>query len=170
MPRRRAEQSALPAPSVDGDLPQELGELFDASGWPRLAGRLMGELLLADPPYLSTTELCDRLGTSKGHLSSTMKLLVLGGLVERFGVPGSRMDHYRVPPDAFVRAVQHSVEPMSRLADLADRAAVRLTPGSLVAEQVTQMRDLYRFLAGKFPALIEEFNQQRSSAKSNRGG
>jgi hypothetical protein len=170
MPRRRPEPAASPSPLVDHDLPQELGELFDASGWPRLAGRLMGELMLADPPYLSTTQLCERLETSKGHLSSTMKLLVLGGLVERFGVSGSRMDHYRVPPDAFVRAVQHSVEPMTRLADLADRAAVRLPPGSIVAEQVTQMRDLYRFLAAKFPALIDEFNQQRSPTTSNRGG
>src|SRR5580704_16384657 len=80
----------------DRELPQELAELVETSGWPGLAGRVIGELMLADPPYLSTAQLCERCGASKGHLSTTLKLLTTSGLVERFGVPGSRRDHYRM--------------------------------------------------------------------------
>jgi DNA-binding transcriptional regulator GbsR (MarR family) len=138
--------------------PQELAELFDAGGWPRLAGRVLGELLLADPPYLSTADLCERLAASKGHLSTTMKLLTAYGLVDRFGVPGSRRDHYRLAPDAFVRAIQHSIGPMHRLADLAERALPGLPADSVAAQQIARLRDLYRFLADRFPQLIAEFD------------
>jgi DNA-binding transcriptional regulator GbsR (MarR family) len=153
------------AATPDGGLPQELAELVETSGWPGLAGRVIGELMLADPPYLSTTQLCERCGASKGHLSTTLKLLTTSGLVERFGVPGSRLDHYRMAPDAFVRSIQRSIEPLSRLAEQADRALASLPPGSLAASQVTRMRDIYRFLADRVPELITEFETSNTTRR-----
>ena len=145
------------AEAAGDSFPMGLGELFDAHGWPRMAGRVLGELLLADPPYLSTAELCEQIPTSKGHLSTTMSMLASMGMVERFGVPGSRRDHYRLAEDAFVRAMSNAAEPSNRMAAAAARALAEVPPGSRASQELTRMRDFYAFLAKRFPQLVEEF-------------
>ena len=148
---------ARAAAAAADSFPIGLGELFDAHGWPRMVGRVLGELLLADPPYLSTADLCERLPASKGHLSTTMTMLASTGMVERFGVPGSRRDHYRLSEDAFVRAMTKSAEPSTRLAAAAARALADVPPGTRASEELTRMRDFYAFLAKRLPQLVEEF-------------
>lgn len=149
--------NAGPAPTAADSFPVGLGELLDAHGFPRMVGRVLGELLLAEPPYLSTAQLCERLPTSKGHLSTTMSLLLSMGMVERFGVPGSRRDHYRLAEDAFVRAMSKSAEPSTRLAAAAARALADVPSGTRACEELTRMRDFYVFLAKRLPQLVEEF-------------
>ena len=148
--------NARPAAMTDS-VPMSLGELFDAHGFPRMVGRVLGELLLAEPPYLSTAELCERLPASKGHLSTTMSMLSSMGMVERFGVPGSRRDHYRLSEDAFVRAMRGSAEPSVRMAAVASRALAEVPAGSRASQELTRMRDFYVFLARRLPELVEEF-------------
>lgn len=150
----KADQGGAPQSPA---FPSSLGELFDAYGWPRMAGRVIAELLLADPPYLSSAVLCERLPASKGHLSGTIRLLESMGMVETFGVPGSRRDHYRLAPGAFSRALHRGLEPIHRMAETADRALRDVPEGSRAAEELARMRDLYRFLGNRLPALIADF-------------
>lgn len=146
--------------SLPSDFPDSIAELFVAHGWPRLAGRVLAELMLAEPPFLSTVQLCDRLGTSKGHLSSAITVLKAMGMIERFGVAGSRRHHYRLTPDAFVRAMHASARPSRTLAELADQALGDVPAGSRAHDELTRMRDFYRFLAHRFPELVAEFETQ----------
>ena len=130
-----------PQPAVPVSFPATLGELFEVAGYNRLVGRVLGELMLAEPPYLSTEQLCARIGTSKGHLSSAIALLEAVKMIDRFGMPGSRQHHYRLRDDA----------------DIADRACAEVPEGSRAHEHLTQLRDFYRFLARRFPELVAEF-------------
>lgn len=156
----------MPNASRVPDLPPQVSfvdsvaELFEAHGWPRLVGRVLGELLLADPPYLSTAQLCERLETSKGHLSSAIAILEAMRMIERFGLSGTRQHHYRLTPDAFVRAMYHSVEPSATLADLAGRALTEAPAGSRARTELIRMRDFYRFLARRLPELVAEFEAE----------
>jgi DNA-binding transcriptional regulator GbsR (MarR family) len=146
-----------PAAPTAESFPLSLSELFEAHGWPRLGGRVIGELMLAEPPFLSTAELCERIGTSKGHLSSAISMLEAMRMIERFGLPGTRQHHYRLTSDAFVRAMDSAAEPSRSLAAIADRALAEVPAGSRAAEELTRMRDFYRFLARRFPDLVAEF-------------
>ena len=137
--------------------PASLGEFLEANGWSRLAGRVLGELMLAEPPYLSTSQLCARIGTSKGHLSSAITLLEAVRLIERFGVSGTRQHHYRLREDALMRTFQDSAEPSRALAEMADRACAEVPEGSRAHEQLIRMRDFYRYFARRLPELVAEF-------------
>lgn len=152
------------SPPTEQPFNDSVAELFEAHGWPRLVGRVLGELLLADPPYLATTQLCERLDTSKGHLSSAITMLETMRMIERFGVSGSRQHHYRLTPDAFVRAMHHAVEPSTSLANAADRALIAAPAGSRARTELTRMRDFYRFLARRLPDLVAEFEAETGSA------
>jgi len=137
--------------------PDSLGALFEASGWPRLAGRVVGELMLADPPYLSTSELCERIGTSKSHLSSAITYLEALHMLDRFGRPGTRQSHYRLRDNAFLRAFDDMDQRSRALAATADRALADVPPESRAAAELTWMRDLYRYLARRLPEMVREF-------------
>lgn len=150
--------TATPPVSASDPL-TELGELADRQGWPRLVGRVMALLLIADPPYLSSADLCARLPASKSHLSSAITLLDSMGMIQRFGMPGTRRDHYRLSPRAFDVAFRRSVEPLMQMADIAERARATVAAGSPAEAQLSRMRDLYTFLAERYPALIDEFDE-----------
>ena len=71
---------------------------FEQMGYPRSAGRILGWLLICDPPVQSTGELADALGASKGSRSTMTRLLIQVGLIERAGMPGRRRDYSRIKP------------------------------------------------------------------------
>ena len=49
---------------------------FEQIGYPRMAGPILGWLLICDPPVQSTGELADVLGASKESLSTMTRLLI----------------------------------------------------------------------------------------------
>ncbi len=70
-------------------LSRTLALFFEEMGFPRMAGRILGWLLICDPPEQSAGQLAGVLQASKGSLSTMTRLLIQMGLVERVGLPGS---------------------------------------------------------------------------------
>jgi DNA-binding transcriptional regulator GbsR (MarR family) len=89
---------------------EEVGLWFERGGVPRMAGRVLGWLLVCDPPEQTMQELADRLGASMGSISATTRLLDQLGLVERNSLPGERRVRYRIRPDAWTRTVEQRIE------------------------------------------------------------
>ena len=73
---------------------EDFGLLFEESGHPRMAGRILGCLLISDQPYLSSTEISEILQASKGSLSTMTRFLLQMGLIERVGLAGHRRDYF----------------------------------------------------------------------------
>lgn len=69
-------------------------------GLPRMAGRIFAHLLVADPAERSAAQLAVAIRASRGSISTMTRLLVGQGLLERRRPLGSRVDLYRVSPDA----------------------------------------------------------------------
>jgi DNA-binding transcriptional regulator GbsR (MarR family) len=142
---------------------EEVGLVFERTGLPRIAGRLFGWLLIADPPYQSAAELAEVLHASKGSVSTNSRLLMQIGLVERFPVPGEKHAHYRLREDALRRTVQHGLEDeITMFLKLADRG-LELMRGepSMRTAWLEQMRNRYGYLAREFPALMERFERAK---------
>jgi hypothetical protein len=102
-----------------GQLVEELAHAFAAFGVPRMAGRILGQLLVSDEPYDSLDSLASALGASKASMSTMARLLVGAGLIERVAVPGGRRDHYRVRPGAWPELNRDRLEALSRLGTVA---------------------------------------------------
>ena len=49
---------------------EEVGIVFEQTGLPRMAGRILGWLLIAEPPHQSTEQLINALMASKGSIST----------------------------------------------------------------------------------------------------
>jgi hypothetical protein len=81
---------------------EELGMQFELeAGTPRMVGRVLGLLLVCDPPEQSAAELAHTLQASKGSISTATRVLLRMGLVERVRVRGERFDRFSARPEAW---------------------------------------------------------------------
>jgi hypothetical protein len=129
--------------------------------FPPVAGRLLGYLLICQPPEQSIAELSEALLASRSAITGAVAVLASYRVVRRTRTAGQRMDHVTLDPRAldptgFAGAVY------SEQATLARAALALLTDGrtgrrSMIEEGAA----FYEFLAEKMPALLAEWNARR---------
>lgn len=142
---------------------EDVGLYFEQAGHPRMAGRILGCLLISDPPYLSATELADLLQASKGSLSTMTRLLMQMGLLERAAVPGERRDYFRLKPGAWTQLVRQEVYELAALRQLTERGLGLLQgQDSEIKQRLEDAHDLFAFLEREYPVLIERWEQEHS--------
>ena len=140
---------------------EEVGIVFEQTGLPRMSGRMFGWLLISEPPYQSPSELAEVLMASKGSISTTVRLLVQIGLIERFIIPGERHDHFRLREDALCKTIQHGLEDeIHMFRKLAERG-LELMQGepSLRKKWLEEMLNRYSFLEKEFPILMDSYDK-----------
>jgi DNA-binding transcriptional regulator GbsR (MarR family) len=152
---------------------EEVGLFFEEAGMPRMAGRILGCLLLSDRPHHSSDELAEALMASKGSISTATRFLIQIGLIERISLPGVRHDYFSIRPSAFQHALKHGVEQVTRLRQLAERGLELLGDrSSLIRQRLEEVYDMYSFFEREYPLLLERWEQehQRLRQKSGRKG
>jgi len=145
---------------------EEVGISFEQTGLPRMAGRLLGWLLICDPPHQTTGELAEALLASKGSISTTTRLLIRIGLIERLSLPGVRHDYFRLKSGAWHQLIKESLVQIIAMRQLAEHGLELLEGETHVNRQwLEEMRDMYIFFEREFPALLERWEQQRKGGK-----
>lgn len=141
---------------------EDFGLLFEESGHPRMAGRILGCLLISDPPYLSTTELAEILQASKGSLSTMTRFLLQMGLIERVGLPGRRRDYFQIKSGAWTQLVGHAVYELSALRKLAERGLELMeSQDSELKQRLQEARDLFSYMEREYPLLIKRWEKEQ---------
>jgi DNA-binding transcriptional regulator GbsR (MarR family) len=134
----------------------EVGVVLGQMGMPPAFGRLLGWLLICDPPAQTSTQLSEALGLSKGSVSTGMRMLERAGLVHRVPMPG-RGHAYEMAAEGLVRATDPATR-FGMLRDVMSRGlAVLEDPDSERARRLRVTRDFYAFAAQRIPELMEEF-------------
>jgi DNA-binding transcriptional regulator GbsR (MarR family) len=142
---------------------EDMGIILEADGRPRIAGLILGWLLICDPPHQSFNSLVAALGVSKGSVSSMTRLLMEAGMIERYAVRGDRQTFYRLAPDAWVRALQRQVHAMEQVTAAAERGLALVEGRGSDSDhwRLREMRDLNQIAARQMPTLIEAFERSR---------
>jgi DNA-binding transcriptional regulator GbsR (MarR family) len=86
-----------------------MGRHLEEEGMPRIAGRLMGALLL-NPKPATLDGLAQQLGVSKASISSNARLLENHGIATRVTLPGDRRDFYQISSNAEERSLRRQLE------------------------------------------------------------
>lgn len=134
-----------------------------AMGWPPMAGRAAGLLMLSENP-MTLAELQDTLDASKGSVSEMTRLLVTNGTVERYKEAGQRHFVYRWRDDAWVGCLQHIVASTAQLRELAEQAQVRGARMTAVQQhRFGEMQEYYRFMVSRLESLLSEYTAVRES-------
>jgi DNA-binding transcriptional regulator GbsR (MarR family) len=147
---------------------EEMGLFYERLGGPRMAGRLLGWLVVSDEPHFTAAGLAEVLQASKGSISTTTRLLEHGGILERFTRPGERKTYFRLRPQWWIYMFHRRTALLAQTKEMAQRWIERLdgTSAERVA-RLTEMRDFYEFMEREMPAMLERWfaEQKRKSRR-----
>lgn len=136
-------------------------------GFPSMAGRLLGYLLVCDPPQPTIDELSEGLLASRSAVTGAVKLLESFRIAFRARIAGERVDRVSLGPvsqqpqnfDAAVH-IEHATVFREGLALLADASPERRAP-------LEEMVALAEFLSDRLPALLDEWHAYRDALQAS---
>lgn len=140
---------------------EDVGLLLERRGHPRMAGRILGWLLICDPPHQSIDDLAETLDASKASISTMTRLLVQMDLLERVGLPGERRDYFRIKPGAWAELMRETMEEILLARRLTERG-LELLEGKPVElkQRLKEARAMYAFFEEEFPILLERWERE----------
>lgn len=125
--------------------------VWDQDRMPMIAGRIVGWLMISDPPEQTAGEIAQAIGASRASLTSNLRLLSgIGFLAERTK-PGDRSVYYRADEKAFDRMIQRQIESMAQLRELLQGGAQLAGP----TERGQRLRDAIEVFAWLERALAD---------------
>ncbi len=141
---------------------EDIALFFERMGMPRMAGRILGVLLIADPPAQSISEIGEKLNASKSSVSIMARLLVENGLIERVATPVPRRDYYRFKEGGWVLYMRQWLALMRELHKIAERGLAMMDEKPAEQkERLLEAHDLFSLVEERFPALLEQLEQER---------
>lgn len=140
---------------------EDIGLYFEQMGLPRMAGRILGALLISDPPAQSITDLGERLKASKSSISIMARLLVERGLIERVASPVPRRDFYRFKPGGWNIYMRQWLGLISGLHQITERGLLLVAdkPDPL-KERLQEAHDIFSMVELEFPSILEKISKK----------
>ena len=146
---------------------EDFGLLFEGFGLPRMVGRVLGALLISDPPELSAEELAEALRASRGSISSSTRTLIQMGLVQRRTRRGERKDYFRMKPGAWDELMRRELETLSRFRQMAERGLDIANSDSPEAQRnLEEMREFYAYWERELPAVLGRWEEDKKKEAS----
>ncbi len=142
---------------------EQMGLTAERHGMPRIAGRLLGFLLL-DGGTHSLDDLAERLQVSKASVSTNARVLENLQLVERRAVPGDRRDFYQIgenPGEHMFELARQRLEETRRLFD----ATSDTLPEEMAAARgrIAAWSSFYAFLLDDLDRRVERWHDQQTA-------
>lgn len=141
---------------------EDFGLMFEGFGLPRMVGRVLGALLISDPPELSAEDLAEALQASRGSISSSTRTLTQMGLVQRRTKRGERRDYFWMKPGAWDELMRRELETLARFRQMAERGLDIANSDSPGAQRnLEEMRDFYAYWERELPAVLERWEEDK---------
>ena len=141
---------------------EEVGLMLDAFGLPRMAGRVLGVLLVADPPEQTAEDLATVLQASRGSISSSTRMLEHMGIIDRVSKPGERRDYFRNKPDAWHESTRQRMAAIGNFRKLAEKGLTILdSDDPEVRRGLVELRDYCVFWEQELPIALNRWDAMK---------
>ncbi|HVA05402.1 MAG TPA: hypothetical protein VNG12_01550 [Acidimicrobiales bacterium] len=132
---------------------EEVGGLVLDPSTPRATARVLGWLVVCNPPEQSAPAVCSELLLSAGSVSAATRTLLGAGIIERVARPGDRHSYYRLGAAGWERALESRFRIVSQLREVAERALD--LAGDEADSRLRAMRDTYAWFEPRLAELVE---------------
>ncbi|WP_236542847.1 GbsR/MarR family transcriptional regulator [Spiractinospora alimapuensis] len=152
------------------DFADRVATFFEHEGFPPIAGRVVGWLLICEPREQSAAELAETLGASRSSIGNATRMLTTSGIVRGVRRRGERQESFRIDPDAWSRMLAERYGRTTAFREviehgldvLADQPAPR-------RDRLEAVHELYRFLESELPALWARWEATRGNVARTGG-
>lgn len=161
--RKRTQASDEPREEKLLEFAEEFALVYELDV-PRIAGKILGYLLVCDPPTRTQRELAEMLSASRGSVSTMTRLLERFGWIERVSVPGQRQVRYRVGADAWARHAEVHLERAHSLYNVAVRGQSLLEssrPG--ITERIDITVEFLDYWRHGMPLLLDGWKERNET-------
>ena len=131
---------------------EQMGIIAQADGLPRIAGRLMGFMVLKVGPF-SFSDLAEHLNVSRGSISTNTRLLENMGVIERVAKPGDRQDYFQLSNEPYSKLLQGLTYRMDK-AETIVRETQKTLADKKARQRLRELADFYHGLIGAYQKLI----------------
>jgi DNA-binding transcriptional regulator GbsR (MarR family) len=146
---------------------EDVGIFFVEMHLPRIAGKILGFLLISSPSYQTAGQLMTATGGSKGSISTMTRFLMQNDFIEMIGIPGKRDIYYQIKAHSAGQWLIVRVSFIKTLHRLADRALKLSSRDNFKQLQWLQdVHDLNAFFEREFPVMMERWMNERESTHS----
>ncbi|MFI6743199.1 GbsR/MarR family transcriptional regulator [Nonomuraea sp. NPDC050451] len=119
-------------------------------GVPPIAGRVLGWLMVCDPPEQSAGQISQAIGASRASLTSNLRLLTSMGFLTWRTRPGERTVYYRMAEDAWGVVVRHQIASITSFLDITRDGLGLVGPDDDRATRVRQAHATFEWMAKVF--------------------
>ncbi|WP_433519391.1 GbsR/MarR family transcriptional regulator [Nonomuraea sp. CA-143628] len=116
-------------------------------GVPPIAGRVLGWLMVCDPPEQSAGQISEAIGASRASLTSNLRLLCSMGFLTWRTRPGERTVYYRMADDAWEVVVRRQIASIASFLDITRDGLSLAGPGD---ERIRQAHATFEWMAKVF--------------------
>ena len=172
-PTSAPERSAEPSPAADFGVRAAEERFIEAMGLaheeerlPRIAGRLVGLLILSPEP-VRFDRLAERLRVSRASISTNTRLLENMGVIQRVTRPGDRRDYFRIneEPGLLLRiADRYRVRQAN--AEEMKQALLEQAGSEVVVERLEGLVRFYSALADSLHYVLAAMNGGEGNSRS----
>jgi biotin operon repressor len=132
---------------------------------PRMPARVLVVLLCSEGEAVTARQLTAALGVSPAAISSAVNHLMQVGLLTREPIPGSRQEHYRLPPGGVLGAIMRKSTAAPDLADIAEEGVSVLggagTPGGA---RLTEVSEFVRYMDAELRGVWDRWTARQAAA------
>ncbi|WP_188197383.1 GbsR/MarR family transcriptional regulator [Nonomuraea sp. SYSU D8015] len=119
-------------------------------GVPPIAGRVLGWLMICDPPEQSAGQISTAIGASRASLTSSLRLLTSMKFLTWRTRPGERTVYYRMAEDAWAVVVRRQVASIASFMDITHDGVDLVGADEERAARVRQAHATFEWMAKVF--------------------
>ena len=141
---------------------EDISLYFEQMGLPRMAGRVLGVLLVSDPPQQSLNDLCEVLQSSKSSISTTTRLLTEMSLIERVPSSKPRQVAFQFKAGGWVTFMRMRLRLMATLHQIAERGLDLLQDKEpALRARLQEAHDMFSLIEDELPDLLARVEASR---------
>lgn len=140
---------------------ERMGLMCEEDGLPRIAGRILGRLMLAEEP-MTLDGLAEELQVSKASISTNTRLLDRAGFVDRTSLPGDRRAFYRIAPDSRERSLEKTRLRLIEVAELIEGVLPAVDEGKKrTRKRLESTGQWHRFVLYELEELMRRWEENK---------
>ncbi|MGW4958262.1 GbsR/MarR family transcriptional regulator [Nonomuraea sp. NPDC004186] len=119
-------------------------------GVPPIAGRVLGWLMVCDPPEQSAGQISAAISASRASLTSNLRLLTSMGFLTWRTRPGERTVYYRMADDAWMVVARQQIAGITSFLDITRDGLDLVGPSDERATRIRQAHTTFEWMAKVF--------------------
>lgn len=119
-------------------------------GVPPIAGRVLGWLMVCDPPEQTPAQISSAIGSSRASLTSNLRLLTGMGFLTWRTRPGERTGYYRMADEAWSVVVRQQIAGIASFLDITREGLDLVGPDDDRSNRIRQAHATFEWMADVF--------------------